>query len=109
MIDKKEKKILHGFRVKYRNGFSHADPTKSFSSSPLHARLVKLKGDETPEEMLNQLYGVPNVEFNSQTAIFLQGLLQKLTADAHAENYFLSVDEIIRNIIKRMRDKLRGK
>ena len=105
LINKTEKKALHDFRVKYSNGFSHADPTKTFSSSPLPARLVKLKDNETQEEVLKQLNGVPNVEVNPQTAIFLQGLLQKLTADAHAESYFLSVDENIRNIIKRMRDK----
>ena len=106
LINKYEKKLLHSFREKYRNGFTHSDPTKMFHSDPISMTVVNVDDRSTLEELLSKIYGKPNAEVNPQTALILQGLLQSITADVYAKDYFLKVDEIIRNIIVRMHDSM---
>jgi hypothetical protein len=94
LITKEQKKLLHKFRVDYRNAYSHSEKEKTFRkrSAPMQALKMednKIVMDEKSEpEIAKMIVG--------------QGLFQAKIAEQEAPDYFIQIDNIVRHI----RDKL---
>ena len=98
--------MLHQFRQKYRNPFSHANPKQTFPDIPLPVRLIDKDEISSIEDFANFFAG-PNIELNPQNFLPIQGLLQSLMAQESSADYFFKVDEILCSIYKRITtDKL---
>lgn len=106
LILESEKDMLHQFRQKYRNPFSHANPKQTFPEKTLSVRLVSQDEISNPEDFAKFFAG-PNMELDPQNFLPIQGLLQALMAQESSADYFFKVDEILCSIYKRITtDKL---
>jgi hypothetical protein len=97
IITKKQWKLLEKFREDYRNAYSHAEKKKIFKDMTINANKVKLEN--------NQI----NVSDSNETLlvdlIMGQGLVQVILSKKIAFDYFISVDNVIRDVIKRFLKK----
>lgn len=96
LITKDQKKILHQFRDRFRNAYSHSDKKKIFGKSSMPVAGVRLEENEfvTDEE------GEPEIA----KLLIGQGLVQAMMAQNDAPQYFLYIDSLAREL----RDKLFG-
>lgn len=96
LITKDQKNLLHQFRDRFRNAYSHSDKKRTFGKSTMPVAGVRLENerfvaDEKSEpEIANLLVG--------------QGLVQAMMAQNDAPKYFLYIDKLVREI----REKLFG-
>lgn len=90
IITKEHKKILHEFRVKFRNAYGHADAEKTFGDSKVSVQGVKI------DENKNLVTEQPKMELISNLLIG-QGIMQAMIAEMEAIPYFETLDEIIRH------------
>ena len=110
LITKKDKKLLHIFRERYRNAYSHADPQKTFSGISIPATIFTTKDLDNPEEFFKRAFtDKPNVILSAENNVIIQGLIQSIKAKDEAIEYFLSIDNIIRNLCSRLFDVERNR
>ena len=93
LITKEQLKLLEKYREDYRNAYSHAEKKKIFKDMTINTNKVKLEN--------NQI----NVSDSNETLItdliMGQGIAQVILSKKIAFDYFISVDDIIRNVLKR--------
>lgn len=105
LITKKDKKLLHIFRERYRNAYSHADPQKTFSGVSIPATIFTTKDLDNPEEFFKRAFtDKPNVILSAENNVIIQGLMQSSKAEDEAMDYFLTTDGMIRNLCFRLFD-----
>ena len=105
LITKKDKKLLHIFRERYRNAYSHADPQKTFSGVSIPATIFTTKDLDNPEEFFKRAFtDKPNVILSAENNVIIQGLMQSSKAEDEAMDYFLTTDGMIRNLCSRLFD-----
>jgi hypothetical protein len=92
LITKGQAQVLHDFRVKFRNAFGHADPTKIFGETRKEIRIFN-------PLVHNQFQ---RAEVKVANFPFLQDTTQKEIADEECVNYFKYVDTIIREVIPKL-------
>jgi hypothetical protein len=90
MITKEEKKTLHEYRDRFRNGFSHSDMDKMFKDAKVPFVLGNFKNPDKIESGEANLSEVP----------FLQGIAQEQFAERYALTYYRYVYKMIREKIK---------
>jgi hypothetical protein len=93
LITKEQWKLLEKFREDYRNAYSHAEKKKIFKGMTFNTNKVKLEN--------NQI----NISDSNETLlidlIMGQGLAQVILSKEIAFDYFISVDDVIRDVLKR--------
>ena len=94
LITKEQKKLLHIYREKYRNAYSHSEKAKIFGERKIPVQSVKL---ENSKFIIDEV-GTPEIA----KMIVGQGLVQVMIAQKEAPVYFLDIDTIVREV----RDKL---
>lgn len=105
LITKDEKELLHKFRERYRNAYSHADPQKTFSGVSIPATIFTTKDLDNPEEFFKRAFtDKPNVILSAENNVIIQGLMQSSKAEDEAMDYFLTTDGMIRNLCSRLFD-----
>ena len=105
LITKNDKKLLHIFRERYRNAYSHADPQKTFSGVSIPATIFTTKDLDNPEEFFKRAFtDKPNVILSAENNVIIQGLMQSSKAEDEAMDYFLTTDGMIRNLCSRLFD-----
>ena len=105
LLTKKDKKLLHIFRERYRNAYSHADPQKTFSGVSIPATIFTTKDLDNPEEFFKRAFtDKPNVILSAENNVIIQGLMQSSKAEDEAMDYFLTTDGMIRNLCSRLFD-----
>lgn len=110
LITKKDKKLLHIFRERYRNAYSHADPQKTFSGISIPATIFTTKDLDNPEEFFKKAFtNKPNVTLSAENNVIIQGLVQRIKAEQEAVHYFLAIDGIIRNLYLKLFEASRNK
>jgi len=94
LVTKEQKKELQQFREDFRNAFSHSDKEKTFRDGTIPAQAISVEGDQLK---------TGNVEETDITKlIFAQGILQADQAKVEAIPYFLYMDNIARQILKKL-------
>lgn len=93
LITKEQWKVLDGFRDEYRNAYSHAEKKKIFKNNFATKHTLKVENGLVQEETEQ----VPIINL-----IIGQGIAQFKISKGKAFNYFISIDEIIRDVIKRI-------
>lgn len=94
LITKEQKKLLHKFRIDYRNAYSHSEKEKTFGNRTIPMQALKIEDgkivmdEQSQPEIARMLVG--------------QGLIQAKIAENEAPDYFIEVDNVVRYI----RDKL---
>ena len=93
LITKDQWKILDDYRDNFRNAYSHAEKKKIFKDITIGTNIVKLEDGQfnTSESIQTPLIEV----------LFGQGIAQTLLSKGIAFDYFISVDNIIRDVLKR--------
>jgi len=93
LITEDQWKVLDIFRDNFRNAYSHAEKKKIFKDITIGTNIVKFENDQfnTSESVQTPLIDAP----------FGQGIAQALLSKNIAFDYFISVDNIIRDILKR--------
>lgn len=110
LITKKDKKLLHIFRERYRNAYSHADPQKTFSGISIPATIFTTKDLDNPEEFFKKAFtNKPNVTLSAENNVIIQGLVQRIKAEQEAASYFLTIDGIIRDLCSKLFNVNRNK
>ena len=105
LITKKDKNLLHIFRERYRNAYSHADPQKTCSGVSIPATICTTKDLDNPEEFFKRAFtDKPNVILSAENNVIIQGLMQSSKAEDEAMDYFLTTDGMIRNLCSRLFD-----
>ena len=94
LISKEQKKILHDFREKFRNAYSHSDKIKTFGKNTIPVSCVRLENEKFVQDEKSE----PEIS----KLLIGQGLYQAMTAQNDAPKYFLYIDNLVREI----RDKL---
>lgn len=90
LIDKTQKKLLHKFRIKFRNAYSHSEKTKTFEKESIHVDTMTTEngnieiGESGNPEIAKLIVG--------------QGIIQANKAQEDAPYYFLELDKIVRDI-----------
>lgn len=103
LITEEEENILHDLRNKYRNPFSHADPQKIFKGmNNIPASFINLKDISKAEDLREKIFSPPNTLLSAKNNIMIQGILQSIIAEKESTKYFLTLDNIIRNVRKRL-------
>lgn len=97
LISKEQKKKLHVFRERFRNAYSHSDKSKTFGNST-----VPVTGVRLDKEMI-----VQDESGNPEISKFLigQGIIQFEFAQNEAAPYFLYIDDLVRQIWKKLFNK----
>lgn len=88
VISNTEKKLLHDFRIKFRNPFSHADKGKMFADKEIPLQTVQLENGDFK-------FGSAEIEKITNLP-FTHGPIQYHYAEQNAMPYFVYLDEIIR-------------
>ena len=96
LITKDQKKMLHQFRDRFRNAYSHSDKKKTFGKSSMPVSGIRLENDKFVEDEK----GEPEIA----KLLIGQGLVQAMMAQNDAPEYFLYIDKLAREI----REKLFG-
>ena len=95
LISKDQKKDLHTFRDKFRNSFSHSDKEKTFGDATMSIASARIGGDgniEMGEKNDTKVTGF----------IIGQGIVQAELAKIEAIPYFLYIDSLVREIMKKI-------
>lgn len=93
LITKDQWKLLDDFRDDFRNAYSHAEKKKIFKDLSVGTNIVKVEND--------QLNTSESVQTPLIDLLFGQGIAQAFLSKKIAFNYFVSVDSIIRDVLKR--------
>ena len=88
--------MLHQFRDRFRNAYSHSDKKKTFGKSSMPVSGIRLENDKFVEDEK----GEPEIA----KLLIGQGLVQAMMAQNDAPEYFLYIDKLAREI----REKLFG-
>ena len=94
LITKPQKKHLHRMVIRLRHAYAHADKDKLFGDSTIPVTAVHLDGDRI----------VVDSQTDARVADFLiaHGPLQLAHAKANALPYFLLVDDLTRQIVRKL-------
>jgi hypothetical protein len=94
LIDDAQKDYLQACRENFRNAYGHADKAKTFGQSVMPVQGIRLHPDgfELQEQK----------EVKVADLLIGQGIAQAIIAERSAPVYFLSVDAIARQILKRI-------
>lgn len=97
LITKDQKKILHDFRDKFRNSFSHADRKKFYGDMKVTAQAVTIKDGKllVGSEQDSKIFDLP----------FTHSIAQFQISEQIAHEYFNYLDKIIRDVIPKLIDK----
>jgi hypothetical protein len=90
LITKEEKKVLHVYRDRLRNGFSHSDMGKIFKDAKIPLIMGSFSNPEKFEKWEAKVSEVP----------FLQGIAQETLAESLALEYYKFVYNIIKKKIE---------
>lgn len=94
LITKEQKKELQRLRDDFRNAYSHSDKEKTFRDGTIPAQAISLEGD--------QLTAGSVEEADVAKLIFAHGILQVNQANVEAIPYFLYLDKVARQVIKKL-------
>ena len=94
LITKEQKKLLHKFRINYRNAYSHSEKGKTFGNRTVPMQALKIEDGKIVMDEQSQ----PKIA----KMLVGQGLIQAKIAEKEGPDYFIEVDNIVRHI----RDKL---
>ncbi|NLI41679.1 MAG: hypothetical protein GX421_10950 [Caldisericales bacterium] len=93
LITKDQWKLLDKYRNDFRNAYSHAEKKKIFKDKTVGTNSIKVENDQF------------NLSNSVQTLLidlpFGQGIAQVILSKAIAFDYFISVDNIIRDVLNR--------
>jgi len=96
LITKHQKKLLHIFREKFRNAYSHASSKDTFND-------ILVTGREVTS--VEEIFKPSNKEFKVTDVPFIHGIIQYELAKLQSFPYLEAVDEIVRHMIKMLRKK----
>jgi len=96
LITKKQKSILHHFREKYRNSYSHASSQKTFGNLKIPGKLIS---------SVNETFKPTENNLTVTDIPIIQGIVQSIIASNDSLPYFNSVDEIIRDVLNKLNQK----
>ncbi len=90
LISDEQRDQLHEFREIFRNAYGHADKKKTFGKSTMPITSMRLEDDKI----------VPDESKNVEVASLLigQGIVQAQMAQDFAPQYFLYIDNLVREI-----------
>jgi len=93
LITKKQKMILHDFRERFRNSFSHASSQKTFGDMKIPAKIIN---------SIDQVDKQINNEISVKDVPIIQGIVQSIISSKLCIPYFREVDEIIREMFLKL-------
>jgi len=97
LITKMQWKILDDYRDSFRNAYSHAEKKKIFKDLKIGTNVDELKNNQLKTSDYSQ---TPIID-----VLFGQGIAQTLLSKRLASDYFISVDNIIRDVLERFKNK----
>ncbi len=101
ILTKEQWKILDKIREDFRNAFGHADSSKIFKDSK-----IEITGLSTEKRNLN----IENQSLRTVSKIpIIHGLLKVKFAEAHAVEYFIFIDDLIRETLPRVISSIKQK
>ena len=95
LITKEQKKLLHKYRDTFRNSYSHASSEKLFKD-------VRVKGKEISD--VNEIFSETDELLNVINIPFIQGIVQFELAKRESLTYFKNIDNIIRQMILKLKE-----
>lgn len=101
IITKSDSKILDKYRDDFRNAYSHADKKKIFKGWKIPTQMISMNQDL--KYQLDQ-----TEDYDLSELPFAQGIAQVLLSKESAFQYFIKVDEIIRNSLNNFETKSNG-
>lgn len=104
LITKEQKKRLLEFKDKFRNPYSHATSAKIFEEAKIKGTVISLQEGERGEDLIKRIFQTETNEMMSIKDILpIQGIAQTIFAKEDIVPYFTEIDEIIREMLKRLK------
>lgn len=95
LITQEQAAKLHGFRINFRNAYSHADSSKTFKGISSKVNYISLN-DDSSEAIHRKLLGELETEMQIKDLFPAHGIIQSIMSAKEAAVYFSEVNEIIK-------------
>jgi hypothetical protein len=106
LLTKEQKILLHNFREKFRNAFSHGSLEKTFGDNATKAKVITTKDFNSIEELGKIAFDESKDREVKLTKLpMFRGIAQAMYAKQNGMPYFVEVDKIIRSMLSNLKDK----
>jgi hypothetical protein len=104
LITKEQKKQLKKFKDDFRNPYSHATASDIFKDTFVKGKTISMKDGENPESLLARIFNDnSDTHLSVKDILPIQGIVQIKIAKQDSVPYFRKVDEIIREMLLKIK------
>lgn len=104
LISREQKKQLKQFKANFRNPYSHATASEIFKDTVVKGKTISLIDGESPESLLERIFNdTLDNHLTVKDVLPIQGIVQVNIAKQISIPYFRNVDEIIREMLLKIK------